>query len=106
MNEPQSMYLEQVDVEDADVTSPLYVYVWEDEADEKEDELMETVSELRNEYIFATGIVYAEELRDLVPLGSAELTAYAWSVRLNLFDENVDDSDDARELLNEVSRQL
>ncbi len=85
---------------------PLYIYIWESERHERTEELQERIEELRNQYIFATGIVYAEPLRALVPLEPDQITAYAWLLRLCTAEELFKDTEEAARMIYQMQKEL
>jgi len=104
-HEPVAYHVDDVDGIEG-VTGPTYVYLWETEREEREQQLLDVIDELKNNYIFATGIEYATELQPLVPLEPDQLTVYAWLVRLGLWEDHVDCTDEAVRLIHEAQKQL
>jgi hypothetical protein len=100
-----AVHLDDVTAEQMDELKTWYIYIWEDEVDERRDELKETVKKFRSEYIYTIGIVYDEVLREVVPLSSSELTAYAWELQLGRW-ESPETADEARVELQKMLEKL
>lgn len=98
-------HLDDVAQIEPDELTVRYIYLWDDEVDEREEELITTINDYRDEYIYCIGIVYDELLRELVPLSSSEVTNYAWALRLGYWDE-VETVDDAKRILSEITVQF
>lgn len=105
IQQPVDIHYDEFDPEQWDSERPLRLYLWADEADDDRlAELEATITDLRSEYVYATGIVLAEELRELEPLSTEQLNFYSWCVVLGTWSEIVDDPSDLDELFAGIDR--
>jgi len=85
---------------------PLYIYIWQSERHDRLDELEDRITELRQQYTYATGIVYAEPLRGLVPLEPDQITAYAWLLQMCTEDELFEETEEAARMIYRMQKHL
>lgn len=74
--DPEYEFVHLDDIDEPEVTKQVRIYVYGDE--DRDDELAETVKELRRNYVFAFGIVWPAWLRDEMPLETDVLLALEW----------------------------
>lgn len=77
---PDIEYVHLDDTDELDHTKKFTVYVYRDE--DRYDELAETITEYRHNYVFATGIVWPSWMRDEMPLETDVLLALEWAIAL------------------------
>jgi hypothetical protein len=100
-----AVHLDDVTAEQMDELKTWYIYIWEDEVDNRREKLEDIVNQYRSDYVYTTGIVYDEVLREVVPLSSSELTAYAWELQLGRW-ESPETADEARVELQKMLEKL